>query len=557
MRGLDKQLLVDLCTTSKTDPKIVDDVLIVSSTLDDGSKVELTLDIAVETFYKLPEFSADLDCCPNLKGLPHVGASGTICASDATLCQPNPEQPEKCVSEILERTVAVLNNGITGKNYDDYADELNAYWLIDGAFSRYGYVCDALLENTGIIYRAYANMKGATAPCFAANEQTAIDFAKHLGKHHNHTTKATPCLFLSLSCPLSFPLPITYKDWDEEIKRSGKQIQNVYRSFLCKNKKKSVFVVLSVPSKSGKCTVCFRQDTTPDYGGFRPLPKRHERALKNSSYGNKAVEKYFLEDISQERLFSRGGNGQIMQGCFGIIGCGSLGSNLAKTLADAGASKFLLIDNETLDIENIARHTCGFDWIGKNKSDGIKRLLEEANPNIRCISLAADANKVIEESPERLNACQALFVTAADGPLEYHCVRAFCNKNFTCPLIIMWVEPFALFAHAIVINKPQDVFENLFNDNLSFANPAISNSKSFLKREAGCQSTYMPYSGLDIQTFLQRFVKIWDSGAKMEADRNYHFIWAGNLSEAKNLNATISPAYDKMNDYSYRIERID
>ncbi len=555
MKGLDRRLLVELCTTSKTNPKIENDTLIVSSTLDDGSKVELSLDIAVDTFYKLPEFSVDLNCYPNLKGLPHVGPSGTICASDATLCQPNPAQPEKCISEILERTITVLNGGITGENRDDYADELNSYWSIDSTHT--GYICDALPKHTGIVYRAYAKMGRKSVPCFAASEHTAIDFAKHLGRHHNHTTKAAPCLFLSLSCPLSFPLPATYRDWDEEIKRSGKQIQNVYRSFLCRSKKKSVFIILSVPTKNGTCIVCFQQDTTPDYGGFRPLPKRHQRALENSSYGKKKVKKYDLNDISQERLFSRGGNGQILRGCFGIIGCGSLGSNLAKALADAGASNFLLIDNETLGIENIARHACGFDWIGKSKSQGMKRLLEEANPNVRCISITDDANKIIEEFPEKFDNCQALFVTAADGPLEHHCVHTLCRWGLTCPLIIMWVEPFALFGHAIVINKPQDVFADLFDMNLSFANPAISNSKKFLKREAGCQSTYMPYSGLDIQNFLQDFIRIWEGGATMKSRRNYHFVWAGNLSEAKNIGAEIASSYSKMNDYSYRVERID
>ena len=208
-------------------------------------------------------------------------------------------------------------------------------------------------------------------------------------------------------------------------------------------------------------------------------------------------------------------------------------------------------------MENVARHACGFSYIGENKAQAMKKLLERDNPNVRCTSFVDDANLIIDDSPQLLNNSQTVFVTAADSPIEYHCVRALCNKTLTCPLVIMWVEPFALVAHAIVLNKPQDVINDMFDENLAFANPAILNSGDFLRREAGCQSSYMPYSGLDVQAFLHSFIRVWGSDTTIRKDRNYHFIWTGKLSAAGKLDATVASQYARMNDYSFSIERID
>lgn len=556
MRGLDRQFLIELCTTDKTYPRLEGDFLIVECQLGDGSRIELSLDIARETFYKLPEFSVNLKRHPRLAGLPHVGPSGGICSSDATKSQPNPERPEQCIKETLDRAIAVLDEGIAGSNYDDYAEELNAYWMMESTC--FGYICDAFPSRAQTIYAAFAKIGRKKIPCFASSKQTAIEFAAHLGDHSNHTVDTIPCLFLQLSQPLSFPLPTTYREWDEEIGRSGKHTQNKYRSFLCESKRKKGFIILGVPSESRRYIAGFLQDKTPNYHGFRAkTPKRHERALKDLSYSKKKALKYHLENISQERLFNRGGSGQGLYGTFGIIGCGSLGSYLAKSLADAGASKFLLIDDEILGVENVARHACGFSYIGENKAQAMKKLLERDNPNVRCTSFVDDANLIIDDSPQLLNNSQTVFVTAADSPIEYHCVRALCNKTLTCPLVIMWVEPFALVAHAIVLNKPQDVINDMFDENLAFANPAILNSGDFLRREAGCQSSYMPYSGLDVQAFLHSFIRVWGSDTTIRKDRNYHFIWTGKLSAAGKLDATVASQYARMNDYSFSIERID
>lgn len=68
-----------------------------------------------------------------------------------------------------------------------------------------------------------------------------------------------------------------------------------------------------------------------------------------------------------------------------IIGCGSGGSAIAEYLVKAGVGKFVLIDSEILEIENIYRHTCTLKDIGLKKTYALSHRLKTINPNVEII----------------------------------------------------------------------------------------------------------------------------------------------------------------------------
>ncbi len=61
-----------------------------------------------------------------------------------------------------------------------------------------------------------------------------------------------------------------------------------------------------------------------------------------------------------------------------IIGCGSLGSEVADSLTKAGLGKLHLIDKDGIKISNSVRHVCGSDYVGISKTlaltDHLKRI---------------------------------------------------------------------------------------------------------------------------------------------------------------------------------------
>lgn len=63
-----------------------------------------------------------------------------------------------------------------------------------------------------------------------------------------------------------------------------------------------------------------------------------------------------------------------------IVGCGSVGSLIALELARAGIGRFILVDNDILNLHNLCRHQCGIQDVGKFKVDALKERILNINP---------------------------------------------------------------------------------------------------------------------------------------------------------------------------------
>ena len=67
----------------------------------------------------------------------------------------------------------------------------------------------------------------------------------------------------------------------------------------------------------------------------------------------------------------------------GIAGLGGLGSNIAMMLARSGVGRLLLIDFDIVEPSNLNRQHYMVSHLGIAKSEAIKDLIYQANPNIR------------------------------------------------------------------------------------------------------------------------------------------------------------------------------
>ncbi|GAA0752053.1 ThiF family adenylyltransferase [Clostridium sartagoforme] len=67
-----------------------------------------------------------------------------------------------------------------------------------------------------------------------------------------------------------------------------------------------------------------------------------------------------------------------------LIGLGAIGSLLAVELSRSGVERFVLIDYEKLEIQNIGRHDLTLRDIDKYKVQGVKNKILDINPNIKC-----------------------------------------------------------------------------------------------------------------------------------------------------------------------------
>lgn len=72
-----------------------------------------------------------------------------------------------------------------------------------------------------------------------------------------------------------------------------------------------------------------------------------------------------------------------VKGVCNVIGCGSIGSNVAELLARYGIEKIILWDFDTVEPHNIANQLFTEEDVGKPKTEALASLLYKINPRLK------------------------------------------------------------------------------------------------------------------------------------------------------------------------------
>jgi len=70
-----------------------------------------------------------------------------------------------------------------------------------------------------------------------------------------------------------------------------------------------------------------------------------------------------------------------------IVGCGGIGYWVAKFAAMSGIEKMYVFDDDTIEQHNLNRLDLSDEFIGKNKADVVKNMVETIRPSCTCYSM--------------------------------------------------------------------------------------------------------------------------------------------------------------------------
>ena len=208
--------------------------------------------------------------------------------------------------------------------------------------------------------------------------------------------------------------------------------------------------------------------------GFRSTPESY------AVYDR--IKKILTDDVEIEWLYSRCwddsevlSRGALSSGVrkmkFAIIGLGAIGSCLAELLARMGVKNFILIDDETLEIGNLTRHTLGLPSLGLSKSKEIAKRLVTIEPSI-CVKALHKSIEVARRRDGALLEEADVFVdcTGDDAVLYNLAVMPFENaKRFISVSIGLGAEMLFVYG-AKAVSFP-------FNDFKDKVNPYIDQEK--------------------------------------------------------------------------------
>lgn len=128
----------------------------------------------------------------------------------------------------------------------------------------------------------------------------------------------------------------------------------------------------------------------------------------------------------------------------GIVGCGSLGSKIAASLARSGVGVFTLVDDDILKLGNLVRHELDVGGLGAHKVDGLEARLKAIRSGIevsprRILLGGQESSGTTASVVEELSTCDLLIDATAD-PQAFNFTASAARRGLR-PML--WAEVYA------------------------------------------------------------------------------------------------------------------
>lgn len=440
--------------------------------------------------------------------LAHVNRKCTVCVeeSDTVLIDINrfPEVIETFLSEIVE----VLDYSSHKIAQDELADEYEGYFHCDnkGSVNSF-YTATAKLEFTSlkiVLQKAGQSFKQNKPhyPILLLNNHNEYP------KSFSNVNKVTSTIINIIHLPLEvsiLPPPDAKKITSEYIYGISKNIseenKKVLDKLLQKTKtKKEFFILLSIPRRDFERTQLLLH--------FNSKYKLDHPLLKYSDKWE--IEHYSIQRHNKEYLLERGGaQNSLSDKKVVIVGCGSVGSEIAFMLAKSGVGELTLIDKDTLEADNIYRHRLGGAYLnyvpnktGKvnsySKVSSLKDAIEKDLPHVEVKQVQTFFERVIDEDYIQY---ADLIIFAVGSPSLNLKFNEELKKRDTKNTIFCWNEAAGYGGHSVFLNPNESCLECLYTDEESYTIICkldfLEAGQNISKNLTGCAGVFTPFSYLD------------------------------------------------------------
>lgn len=509
-----------------------------------GINTEFIISFPIGFPYQFPEIRIKGE---EYKNLPHVDKkTGKLCLFNQEAI-PNPKMPIEVIKESINKARNIIYDGLNGFNKEDFIDEFHAYWISDEY--TLGNI-DVLFEPLNEVKRIKCiHSKDYSSWCCGNNYNELTEYAK---RNCQEELVIEDAIYIPMSEKIYPPFPHTNKEFYNILSKSKNGGE--YKKFLT-NRKGNPIILFSQEDKGKYILSCINHIGIFDIKGFRKGKIAPDIAYR-MVYSDNRVVKFTTEIINRKRLFYRGGDGNMIDKKVSILGCGSLGGYIAQALTELGVNDFKLVDDEKLRKENIARHICGMDFVDTNKSEAIKRKLTNHYIGLRIETYPDNIYSLATNKIEELSDRDIQFVAVGDIALELYIINKYNKGELKGKIVIVWVEPYALGGHAIILNKQQDNIEQcIYDNNWKLKNRILENPEKFTKKEAGCQNTFVQYSGFEADFFIRELLDNIING-KLLNDKNYFITIAGKIDWARENQIEITSKWLSVENRMVNIEEL-
>jgi hypothetical protein len=209
-----------------------------------------------------------------------------------------------------------------------------------------------------------------------------------------------------------------------------------------------------------------------------------------------------------------------------IIGCGSVGAEVAVLLVKAGVGRILLIDPEVLTWANVGRHRLGAKYVGKSKALGMAEELRENYPHVKAEAKFDRWENVARAEARLLGSFDLVISATGDWGTESALNEWQAGAGRTQPVLYGWTEPHACAGHALLVAAGGGCLECGFGPS---GVPRLSVTRwpnSELKQEPACGAAFQPYGPVELAHTVNLVAEMALDALLGVAVETTHRVWA-------------------------------
>jgi len=487
------------------------------------------------------------------KYIPHVNMEFFVCAFDEENIQLNPDSPGRIADECIRRAKKIIEDGLWGRNDNDFDDEFIAYWTDKYDAKDKLEKCLSLLPEEGLkdngvnALQLKKTLRGFSYVLFQPDSQEINHFKSYL-TNYGIPADEIEGFYLGNIQGLQPPFYFTNEKTYQFVVDNFPSLEEPYRQFLNKRSYPKIIIFSTKVKDEHLYFGWIVPVLLTDRKGFRPgklIPFAVYRGLQK----NDPNTRLNIESITRKRLKNRtdGPSRSLSSLEITIAGLGSIGSNLLHYLDLSDVKSFRFIDPDYLTIENIGRHLLGISYIHSEKVTAMKKYFQDKNPLLDIETYNTSIVSILRNKPEVFNNSDFIFITIGKYNIEEFVIDSLATSNLIKPTFIIWIEPYLCGGHCLYLNpshpyKNSDFYEGgFYKYNILSSEEYKNPDRKLLFREAGCQSSYTPFGQKHITLFLSSLIPYVNDLMESKERRNFRFTWKGNRQICKELNFTFSP----------------
>lgn len=255
------------------------------------------------------------------------------------------------------------------------------------------------------------------------------------------------------------------------------------------------------------------------------------------------ITPYSLETYNKSYILPRGGAINSESKKVLLVGCGSVGGEIANNIVSTGIVRDLtLLDFDSLKIENTYRHSLGGKHVGSKKTIALKEDLMSKYPYLNIQCLHGSILEFLQE--DFINSFDGIIMATGDATIERYANNNILKMKKRPWVVYTWVEAYGIGGHAIYVHNEGKgclscLYRNIYGEKSlhSIQNFIDANQNTTLDI-SGCGSHFVPYSFLDAKETAILASKLILKALLNELKESKRISWKGKLFKDSNIKTT-------------------